>query len=504
MPDTRVAAQLNRNYLFGMRFGGRGSRVEFIENSAVDAPEFNTTDVITVARNERTPYGKIVRRLVPVKGGTLDDIQFNVMLPPGQRSSRLDRLARQEGATCTYDLYFYDECSEDVHFLKFTDTMFQVKQLTNSLIVVSDDEEPAQWQVPVRASRMLEYEDLILREVYSDTAAQSDNIAGIVFTGANCTTCEDGTDILHQTGYIFGDDGEATPGPMIKYTSNGFGTFTNRSANIPGGAGSDDVVAAYADGNFAIFLANDATDSEIIVTTDNGASMSLANKSGTSTTAWSSVILRDVFYANGYYYAVGDEIWRSVDGFTWTQVTIPSGITIEVYAGAWDEVNNTIYLVGEDGSTNGRVVTLQNNGFLDITTTALGGATETVTLQTISVLSPGHIITGGTGGAVYENVDVYNESWALVTIPGATGTVVGIGGDSDRIVAWVVDSSSGDAYEKSLLKGERWTPVESQFGFTVGAAAVGMAVGATYNGANNFVMASAKEVFTYSPRNVAA
>lgn len=484
----------NRDYEFLLQDDDFHKPVIALDGHSLGAPDVDSSDPVSVPRMFRE-RGRLIQRMVYVKPSIIRTRSYEIGFPTGAFWTPLLKLTQSVGGCrrAAFARYLCPSKPCFEHFFEYPDALFDPVVEQEAIIATDDDETGIAATATMHTTKRLQYNHLRVSEAFDNSAgATPDNTRGIRYAMEECENCAESD--RHAIGYVFGDDGEVTPAAMIKLSEDGFATFTDLSANVAAtSAGSDDVVDAYADGDFAIFLANDATDSEILVTTDRGATFTLATNASTGNPVFLAQILNAVAKGLGYYWAVGTagKIWRSQDGLTWSAFTLPAAMAAYIFNDvAVDTAESVIYFVGS-AAGNLLVVRSDGEGVVDLSTTVAGGAAPAIVLNAVHVLAPDHIIVGGASGTLYESVNAVNSPDWTELMSGTTSAILEIGGVSYRTLF----ITATNVYERSMITDMQFAAVEKISGVAFDDNLTGLDTGETFYGANNFAMSSLTETF---------
>jgi hypothetical protein len=193
-----------------------------------------------------------------------------------------------------------------------------------------------------------------------------------------------------------------------------------------------------------------------------------------------------VVVGGGYTFIFGDagNIYRSADDVTFTQVAA-TVTTARFDAGAWDEVDERLYLVGVD-TANYAAYYLEGNNLTDITASIVAGAGA---FTSITVLGSRHLMVGTAAGVVYENRDVnidIDDFRSLNPFTGGAGIVAILGNGFRQIV---FDDAQG-IYRRDLMnqwsfKAQPYAGVAPTGNYTAAAKCNGG--NEIYAGANDYI-----------------
>jgi hypothetical protein len=408
------------------------------------------------------------------------------MLPEGAVYSRLAFLSRWTADACRRDLFRVYVCDANEkyhHFIEHADAMFDEVRLTSDPVTTTDDRTLLTHEVPASVTSQLWYWYLGVFEQNTLDATPFPLYAA-AWNHGQCSDCPVGPLGVHYQGYVGGDDATALQGAEFAYSSDRFATLT---APTTGFSTADYVVSSiFANGDFVLVATVDtidpttATAGEIEVSSDGGVNFDQATFDGGATPA-----LFDIAYGDGYYYAVGSagEIWRSPNGFSWTQVvtTTITG-TDDLYSIDYEPTARVFYAVGHDG-TNGLMVRIDDLIVSDISASITALVTTNI-LHRVRVLGADHVMVGGAGGTLIENSGVLNgNSWYAVPVAGFSGTIYAFDGVPYRVVI----GFGSDIYIRDLMTNMRFVKRDPVPGITVSGNYRDIVVGDTSVDVDNFL-----------------
>lgn len=496
IPATYGPIITNRDYEFLIADDTFFKPLIALDGHSLGAPDVDSSDPVSVPRMFRE-RGRLIQRMVYVKPMIIRTRSYEIGFPTGAFWTPLLKLTNSVSG-CRRTAFARYVCSSKPcfeHFFEYPEALFDPVVEQEAIIATDDDETGIAATATMHTTKRLQYNHLRVNEVYDNSAAGTpENIRGILFALANCESCSESD--RHGTAYIFGDDGAVTPAAMLKKVTDSLTTQTSLSAALTAaGLTSDDIVAGWADGDFAIFLANDATDTEIAVTSDGGTTFALGKNTATGNPIFLATILKAVTKGLGYYWAVGTagDIFRSQDAINWTAVTLPTAFATHIFnAVAVDHTNGFMYVVGATAGGAALVVRTDGEGWSDITTTVFNGAGPAATaMNAVRVLADDHIIIGGASGHIQEGINASsNPEWAQ-QISNTTGAVLHFAGNEYRtlfITTTVVK-------ERSTITDMAFEDVEKVAGVAFDDNLTGLDTGETFYGANNFVVSSLTEIF---------
>lgn len=496
IPATYGPIITNRDYEFLLADDTFSKPLIALDGHSLGAPDVDSSDPVSVPRMFRE-RGRLIQRMVYVKPMIVRTRSYEIGFPTGAFWTPLLRLT-QSVSGCRRTAFARYLCPSKPcfeHFFEYPDALFDPVVEQEAIIATDDDEAGIAATATMHTTKRLQYNHLRVNEISDSTGiANTDNIRGIVFALANCENCSE-TD-RHGTAYIFGDDGEAAPAAMLRKLTNGLVTSTSLAGALTtAGVTSDDIVAGYADGDFAIFLANDATDSEILVTMDGGTTFTLGKNTATGNPIFLASILKGVVKGLGYYWAVGaaGDVLRSQDALNWTQATLPAAFATHVFnAVAVDHDNGWLYVVGATAGGAALVVRSDGEGWTDLSSTVFNGSIPAATaMNAVRVLAPDHVLIGGASGRLQEGLNVTsNPVWAQV-VSNTTGAILALGGNAYRTLYITTTSVK----ERSVITDMMFEEVEKVSGVAYGTNLTGLDTGEMFYGANNFAMVSLTEVF---------
>lgn len=479
----------NKDYELVIESDTYFDNLTLLDGHSLGSPDVDQRDPVSVERTYRE-NGILIQRLEYVKPALIRSRSYEIGLPRGSFWSPVVKLTMNEGRACFRNVFMRYLCPEMEcyeHAFRYPNALFDPISEQDTLIATEDDEEGINATTTLHTTKRMIYYHLNLHEVYSNTGASPEpNYKKAVFAMGDCPDCRDNP---HKKIYVVGDDGDTPTVPVILVTDDRFGTVTDQSANIPGAAASVTLNDIYANGDFAIVIGNDATNSEIFYTNDGFDTIALAlNPSGG--TSFATTIFNKVDVGGGYYWTVGDNgaVYRSSNGFNWTQVTLPAAwATYDFNDLAYDESTGYLYIVGTTGAA-AFVMRVDGDTVSNISASVFGSP-PAQTLYAVAVLEPDHVAVGGAAGEYWEQIK------ASVTTPwreGASGTantIRFIGGDSYRTVLGTDTGAAGagSIMERSILTDMRFEAMDVAAGFTVDGDFISGDTGKSHFGSNDFV-----------------
>lgn len=493
----------NKDYELVLEGTSYYDNLVLLDGHSLGSPDVDQRDPVSVERTYRE-NGILIQRMEYVKPALVRSRSYEIGIPRGSFWSPVVALTQNEGRACFRNVFMRYLCPSQpcyAHSFRYPNAIFDPIVEQDTLIATEDDEEGINSTTTLHTAKRMIYYYLQLHEQADKGATvPPPNYKSVKFAMGDCPNCDENP---HAVGYVVGDDGDTPAVPVILYSEDRFAlaasTTTDQSANIPAAANATTLEDVYANGDFAIFIGNDATNSEIFVTNDHGDTISLARNASTGAVSFANVIFTKVKAGLGYYWVVGDnQIWRSQDGYNWTQLSVPAAwATYNFNDVAFDEKTGLGYIVGDNGG-NAFVARISGDTVSDISASVLGGVVAQV-LHSVAVLEQDHVAIGGTNGTYYEQDGAsLNMPWRAVAL-GTTQVVNYIGGDSYRTVAATAPatptSAAGNVYERGILTDMRFTPIDIAAGFTLTDGFVAGDAGKSHMGVNDFVFVTPTETF---------
>ena len=371
---------------------------------------------INYTDQERTPYiayvqigGSIQRREVFLSGLNYTAMSGVLGIPDGLWSP-VDDIVKN--AEC-WRFIVRRECPptecENVWF-DVTDGVVSKPRFTSAFI--GFDASGA----PLTRTSQIDMTDLV--PYYSRAEVKVVDYADPIYALAfNILGCPGGCDCNpFDSGFFGGGDGTAV-GTAFS-TANGFASGTALTTGVPVG---DVVTDIYSDGSITLIAHADTND---YATSVSGGIRYSKNGTTFAAATGISTPIHSIVKAGAKFYAVGDnDVYRSLDGVTWTALVTGLATTVNFAQAAYDSSKNITWLVGVNSGA-GVIYKMIDDGISAVTFPA--GAIEFVS---VAVLAEDHILVGGNGGYVYESTKASGASsasgWKIATFGTADVTVVG-------------------------------------------------------------------------------
>lgn len=436
-----------------------GNLVNLTCGYSLGQPEFEKTDPIKIMYNCLL-NGRIVPYTLTVRGALIRERTYPFLLPQGR--TLYTPLHALFGNNCPRDVYLDYLCPTDPthgHFRRYPMATFDEPEETSVLVEGVESGAPLTEQSMMHTFKSMMYFYVSVHEQSTDGDGA---VHAVTF---ECNSCPGCNPYEHRDLLYGGDE-------FLKISTNALASGTDVTVTIP----TDGIIEAIVcNGNVkvAVYSVDGAPDTGgIFLSLDDGVTWTAV---GPTTVAFYAAL-----YANGYYWAFGEEgsIYYSANGSTWTQMTVPGAHSAAVYrAAAVDPVTKTIYVVGNVAAAGAM---LKINGFAGtVITTLLPGSPGI--LYAVKVLEGNHVVVGGAAGYFAEHANIAEGgNFANGTI--STGAIHGIAGDIARTIV----SSGTKLFIRDVSNDLSFTEMDYDTGTALAGVINVLAEGKNDLGANYF------------------